>query len=439
MADVKAIGIGMIGCGTVGGGVAQLLRDHGERYRKLLGRPVELRRVLVRDAGKARDVRGLHGDCVTVDAEAFFQTPDVSIIVEVAGGIEAAGGYVRRALESGRSVVTANKSLLAARGPELFKLAREKGVSIAFEASCGGGIPIVTAMCFGLMANQFSVIYGILNGTCNYILTEMSRFGRPYGEALEDAQRRGYAEADPTLDVSGRDAAEKLAILASLAFGVAARGEQVWSEGIEGLDTADIRFGAELDYEMKLLAIGERSGNGSVSLRVHPSFVHHDEALAQVSGTFNAVSVYGDAIGHTMYYGRGAGRAPTASAVVSDLLNVASGWYGRAFSGLRIWSDGAEAPMLTPREALTSRYYLRFNAKDVPGVLGKMTAILGARGISISAVLQHEFNEGQFVPVVLVTHRAKQGAIDRALEEVARLDAIQGVPVRVRIVDMPGG
>jgi homoserine dehydrogenase len=438
MANEQTIGVGMIGLGTVGSGVARLLGEQAELLVSRCGKRLELRRVLVRDAAKAaRQQPGL-AKLVTADAEAFFATADMPVVVEVAGGAGPVSACVRRALSSGKHVVTANKSLLAAEGSDLFALARKHNVSIAFEASVGGGIPIITATQFGLMANRIDAIYGILNGTCNYILTEMVQKGKSYATALKEAQDAGFAEADPTLDVSGRDAAQKLAVLASLAFGVRASGEQVWSEGIDALDIADIRFGGELGYGIKLLAIGERRGE-AISLRVHPCFIHKSLPLAQVNGSFNAVSVFGHANGHTMYYGRGAGQMPTASAVVSDLLNVASGWYPRAFAAMNLWCDRhATAPAIDAAD-LQSRFYLRINALDVPGVMGKVSSILGEMGISISAILQHEAEPGKFVPVVITTHLAKQGSLMAALDRIQKLSVIDGKPVFVRIVDLPNG
>jgi len=429
----SSIGIGMIGCGTVGSGVAKLLHEMGEQYALRLGRRLTLRRVLVRDAGRAREAEP---SLLTTDADAFFNTPDMPIVIEVAGGKGVVSQYVRRALKAGKHVVTANKSLLAAEGAELFALARQHGASIAFEASCGGGIPIITATSFGLMANRINGLYGILNGTCNYILTEMTRHGKTYAAALAEAQQKGFAEADPTLDVSGRDAAQKLAVLASLAFGQAVNDSDVWSEGIDRLDLSDIRFGSELGYDIKLLAIGERTDAG-LSLRVHPCFVHKDAMIAQVLSSFNALSVYGSAVGHTMYYGRGAGQLPTASAVVSDVINVASGWYGKAFDNMKLWTDSHAPAKLADPSKLVQRFYLRINALDVPGVMAKVTTALGNAGISISAVLQHEAKVGQFVPVVIVTHNAEQGPVMNACKTIAALDVVREHPTLIRIVDMP--
>ncbi len=435
----KAIGVGMIGCGTVGSGVAMLLRDQAALYQSRVERPLALRRVLVRDVAKARPSAGLPDEAFTDDVDAFFDTPDIDIVVEVAGSVRMLP-LVERAIRAGKHVVTANKSLLAHHGSHLFALARQHGVAIAFEASCGGGIPIITALQFGLMANRIDALYGILNGTCNYILTEMSQKGKDYATALAEAQQAGFAEADPTMDVSGRDAAEKLAILASLAFGVRAVGEDVWSEGIDTLEPADFAFANELGYRIKLLAIAEhrvRDGRSAASLRVHPCFVHANTPLAQVDGPFNALSVYGHAVGHTLYYGRGAGQLPTAGAVVSDLLNVASGWYNQAFAGMNLWCDRHERVEVVDAADLTSRFYIRVNALDKPGVLAKITGILGEVGISLASFLQHESAVGQFVSIVLTTHEARQGAVRQALAAIEQLDAISGRPVSVRIVDLP--
>ena len=432
------IGIGLIGCGTVGNGVAQLLAENADLYRQRLGRALVLRRVLVRDATVERH-EAVDRQLITDDPNRFFATDDMPIVVEVAGGVDVIADYVARALSLAKHVVTANKSLLAAQGPQLFDLASQHQASIAFEASCGGGIPIVTALQFGLMANRIEALYGILNGTCNYILTEMTRAGKTYSRALAEAQEAGFAEADPTLDVSGEDAAQKLAVLASLAFGIQVTIDNVWFDGIDGLDLADLRFAAELDYDIKLLAIAERSPAGTqrLSLRVHPCFVHANSPLAQVHGPFNALSIYGHATGHTMYYGRGAGRMPTASAVVSDVINVASTWYPKAFSAMNLWCNGQNAAELEDADDLMSRFYLRMSALDKPGVVAQVSRILGDAEISLSALLQHEVAADQFVPVVIVTHQARQGAVMGALNAIEQLESIQGPPVCIRIADLP--
>ncbi|MBI1336142.1 MAG: homoserine dehydrogenase [Phycisphaera sp.] len=434
------MGIGLIGCGTVGGGVAALLRDEADLYAGRLGQPVAIRRVLTRSGKACSDDRGPLFDTsqVTRDFDAFLATPDMPIVVEVAGGIDPVGGYVERAIKAGKHVVTANKSLLAARGPALFALARKHNVSIAFEASCAGGIPIITALQFGLMANRCEGLFAILNGTCNFILTQMTQLGESYTDALKEAQRLGYAEADPTLDVSGADAAQKLAILASLAFGVRVSGDAVACHGIDQLQLEDIRFGAELGYDVKLLAISERwPGEVGLSCNVMPCFISRKELLGQVHGAYNALVVRGHAVGQTMFYGRGAGRFPTASAVVSDILNVASGGYPIAFSHMHLTSDQAPHAQVIALDDLWSRFYIRIGALDIPGVMAKVTTILGHHGISLSAVLQHETNAGQVVPVVITTHEARLGDLIKALGEVEALDVIHGKPVWLRIVDLP--
>ncbi|QDU70965.1 homoserine dehydrogenase [Mucisphaera calidilacus] len=335
MSAEKTIGIGIIGLGTVGGGVAQLLRDNAELYARRAGRRIEVRSVLVRNVEKARAAALVDPELVTDDPDVFFGTDGIRVVVELAGGIEHAERFVRRTLESGRHVVTANKALLAAKGPELFALAHRHGVTIGFEASCAGGIPCITAICFGLMANRISGLLGILNGTCNYMLTEMKEAGKSYEQALADAQAAGYAEADPTLDVTGRDAADKLAILSSLAFERRVAADQVDSIGIDALDADDVTAGLSAGYELKLLGVA-RDVDGKLSLMVEPCYVPKEGVLAGVRGPFNALFVEGDAVGKAMFYGPGAGREATASAVVSDLINTASGWYASAMSQMKL-------------------------------------------------------------------------------------------------------
>jgi len=431
------IGIGLIGCGTVGSGVVELLTSQADQYAARIGKRLNVRKILVRDIAKAKNNKVAPAELLTDDPEQLFGDSEISIVIEVAGGAGVISKYVRRSLEAGKHIVTANKSLLAAEGPELFALARENNACIAFEASCGGGIPIITALKFGLMANRIDALYGILNGTCNYILTEMTQKGKTYATALSEAQEAGFAEADPTLDVSGKDAAQKLAVLASLGFGVRIAEDQVLNNGIDSLDLSDIRFGSEMGYDIKLLAIAERTDHG-LSLGVEPCFVHNNDMIAQVHGSFNALSVYGNATGHTMYYGRGAGQLPTASAVVSDLLNVASGWYPNAFSGMTIWPDLQDSTTPADRSELNSRFYLRMDVLDGPGMMARVATILGDRGISISAVMQHEAHD-RYVPVVILTHEAKRGAVDAAARMIEEMDVIRSHPTVLRIVDFPNG
>ncbi len=428
----------MIGLGTVGRGVAALLRDEAGLYTQRCGRALELRRVVVRDAAKAAAAGVVKPSLVTTDITDLLNDDAIDVVVEVAGGLDPVGGYVEQALRAGKHVVTANKTLLAERGPELFALARANGVAIAFEASCGGGIPCVTALTQGLMANRIDGLYGILNGTCNYILTEMTRGGKSYTDALAEAQSAGFAETDPAADVSGADAAQKLAVLASLAFGVRITGGQVPTRGIDGLSLSDIELAGELGYDIKLLATAERwPGQDWVNTEVQPCFVRKDELLAQVHGPYNALSVHGHAVGHVLLFGQGAGQLPTASAVVADILGIANGSAPAAFSRMRITPDLAEpAPLVDPADT-ESAFYLRMQTVDQPGVMAQVTRLLGDRGISLAAVLQHESRAGEVVSLVITTHLARRGDVQDAAAEIAALDAIHGEPVVIRIVDLP--
>ncbi|MEM9416261.1 MAG: homoserine dehydrogenase [Planctomycetota bacterium] len=433
----KPLGVGMIGLGTVGRGVAALLRDEAGLYAERCGRGLELRRVCVRDVAKAKASGAVDALIVTDEVDGLLGD-DIDVVVEVAGGVDPVGGFVERALKAGKHVVTANKALLAERGAELFALAREHGVCIAFEASCGGGIPCVTALTQGLMANQIDGLYGILNGTCNYILTEMTRGGKSYADALAEAQAAGFAEADPAADVSGADAAQKLAVLASLAFGVKLTGEQVPTTGIEQLSPGDIAAAAELGYDIKLLASAERwPGERWVNAEVRPCFVKKNELLAQVRGAYNALSVHGHAVGHVLLYGQGAGQMPTASAVVADVIAVANGSAPAAFGQMRLTPDQAESAALVDPADTESAYYLRMETIDRPGVMAEVTRLLGDRGISLSAVLQHESRSGEVVSLVVTTHTARRGDVKDAAKAIAQLDAIQGEPVVIRVIELP--
>jgi homoserine dehydrogenase len=438
----RSIGIALLGCGVVGGGVARILADQRELIARRTGLAFDVRHVVVRDPAKTRGAGKLP---VTTDPAKAIDDPAVQIVVELVGGTGAAGDYVRRALAAGKPVVTANKSLLAAHGRELFSLAKKHQTSIAFEASCGGGIPIIQALSHGLIANEISALVGIVNGTCNVILTRMTVNGWTYAEALAEAQRCGFAEADPTMDVSGRDTAQKLAILASLAFNANVAEQDIHIEGIDRLDPQDIRFAKELGYVIKLLAIAERAGGaagGAISLRVHPTLVHRQDVLADVSGSFNAISVYGHALGHCLFYGRGAGQMPTASAVVSDIIQTALGTAGLAFRQLRIFPDGTHAGpgsgvAVLPFAELRSRYYLRVTANDRPGVMAQVAAVLGKYEVSISAILQHESAENNAVPIVITTHLAREGALQSAIREINDLPVIAGPVACLRIIDQP--
>lgn len=429
------IGISLIGCGVVGGGVVKILQRRTADFLVRAGVEFDLHHVVVRDPSKR------HGLSPAIpihsDVNKAIDDPNVSIVIELIGGTTRAFEIAERALKAGKHLITANKSLLASRGPELFALARQHGVSISFEASCGGGIPIIDALLHGLSANRIEALVGIVNGTCNYILTRMTRENLSYIDALRGAQAAGYAEADPTLDVNGRDAAQKLALLGSLAFGAHVMEEDISVEGIDKLDAADISFARELGYVIKLLAVGERIDDDRISLRVHPTLVSHDDVLAEVGGAFNAISVYGDSLGHALFYGRGAGAMPTASAVVSDLLSTAIGVAPLAFAKLNAFTDTASRAAVMPVDDVLSRFYLRLSALDQPGVLARVTDVLGRHGISLVAILQHESDTGKHVPVVIMTHRARQGSMSDALQEIDGLDVVGAKSVCLRVMDFP--
>lgn len=431
----RAVGIALLGGGVVGSGVIKILAEQRELLRRRTGLTFDIRHVVVRDPKKHAE---LHPNLpITTDAAKAIDDPKVEIVVELIGGTTTAGEWIERAIKHGKPVVTANKSLLASRGAELFSLAKKHNTAIAFEASCGGGIPIIDALSKGLIANRIDALVGIVNGTCNVILTRMTRNGWSYAKALEEAQKAGFAEADPTLDVSGRDAAQKLALLASLAFNARVVESDIHVEGVDKIQPADINFAGELGYVIKLLAIAERWNHDQVVLRVHPTLVHKDDVLAEVSGSFNAISVYGHALGHALFYGRGAGQMPTASAVVADLVSVALGTTPLAFKQLQIFPDATSPADVLPIEELQSRYYIRLMARDVPGVMAEVTEALGRDKISLSAVLQRESDEGQYVPVVITTHMAKEGAMRQALKAIDSLKTIQPPSVCLRIIDQP--
>ena len=429
--------IGLIGLGTVGTGVARLLTEHSERIARRAGRPVRWKWAAVRDARKPRGV-SLEGVRVTTDACQIIDDPEVDIVIETMGGIEPALEFVLKALEAGKHVVTANKALLAERGPTIFAQGRASRRAVAFEGSVGGGIPIVQALAFALAANQVQSLAAIVNGTCNFVLTRMTSEGLPYEEALRQAQQLGYAEADPTLDVDGTDTAHKLAILAQLAFETDVRPGAIARQGIDSLHLADLKYAGELGYTIKLLALAKLSTAG-LELRVAPTLVKRGRPLAEVSGPYNAIRVVGDAVGDTLFYGRGAGAMPTASAVVGDLIDVVT---GRARPPAHLISGASESipPIsLTPPNQVRSRYYLRFTIADRPGVLAKLAKILGEGGISIASMIQHDPGddapEESPVPLVIMTHLAVQADLHAVLAEIDGLDVVHACSVCLGVED----
>jgi homoserine dehydrogenase len=435
MSVAKEIGVLLVGCGKVGGATAQVLVNQRQHLRERIGADLALRAIVDIDFAHARRL-GLEKSLFCRDLSAALARPDVQVVVELVGGTTAARQIATGALEAGKSLVTANKALLAHHGAELWGLARRRGTCIAFEASCAGAVPIIAALTGELAADRVEAIYGIVNGTCNHILTAMTEQNQSYADALRDAQRRGLAEADPTLDVSGTDSAHKLTILASLAFARRVDLGKVYVEGIDRLQLQDIRYGQELGYVVKLLAIAQGQQEG-LSLRVHPAFISTRHPLAWVSGPFNAISVYAENSGHTMYYGPGAGR-PTVAAVIGDLASVALGNARRQFESLGVWPDRNPAASQLDLDAVRCRYYLRMQVADQPGVLAGIARIFGRRDISISSVLQHEPTgdaavEG--VPVVITTHDALEGNVRQALKELNRLESVKADCVCIRMVE----
>ena len=429
-------GIVVVGCGTVGGSVAKILTASGDYLARRAGRALPLRAIVDVNFDNARAL-GLDEGLFCDDVAEAIARPDVQTVVELVGGTAAAREIVSQALAAGKHVVTANKALLAHHGTELWALARHSGVCIAFEASCAGAIPVIAALTGELATDRVEAIYGIVNGTCNFILTAMTEQGQSYTEALSLAQARGLAEADPTLDVAGTDSAHKLAIMAALAFARRIDFERIYVEGIDQLDGQDIRYGRELGYLIKLLAIARIQPEG-LSLRVHPAFISTRHPLARVSGPFNAISTYADNSGHMMHYGRGAGGSPTAAAVIGDLVAVAMGNAQRKFDSLGIWPDRCEPAEQLDIDAVRCRYYLRLQVEDCPGVLAAIASILGKARISISSVLQHEPAgdvETEGVPVVITTHLAAEGGLRGALAEVNRLKAVKSPCVCIRMAE----
>ena len=433
---METVGVGLVGLGTVGCGVAKILLDDPDRLAERIGCRLELRRVVDIDLDRERPV-AVPRELMSTDLGEICNDPQISAAVQVVGGIEPARTIMRRLLEAGKDVVTANKALLATHGDEVFEWGREHGRSIAFEASVGGGIPIIRALQEGLVANRILRIEAIVNGTANYVLTAMGDTGRAYGDALAQAQQLGYAEADPTMDVDGTDSVHKLAILAQLAFGVVVHPDQIACKGIDRLELDDVRYAKELGYTVKLLAVGA-SDNGALEVHVSPTLVPSTRVLAQVRGAFNAISVVGDALGHALFYGQGAGMMPTASAIVADLVDTALERARITFRSLRMWSQSTPRAVLKTADQVQSRFYLRVVVEDRPGVLGGIAGILGQHQISISAVVQREaeqHHEGGTVPLVIMTHQAVEGHLQRALAEIDGMPYVARPSVCYRVVD----
>lgn len=432
---MKPVIIGLLGLGTVGGGTVQVLKRNAAEITRRAGREIRIGLASSRNLDRVRpfdltDIR------LVSDPFKLVTDPEVDIVVELIGGVEPARELVMQALEAGKHVVTANKMLIALHGNEIFAKARQKGLMVAFEAAVAGGIPIIKALREGLAGNQVEWLAGIINGTCNFILTEMREKQRDFADVLEEAQARGYAEADPTFDVGGIDAAHKLTILASIAFGIPLQFDKVSVEGITAIEAVDVGYAEALGYRVKLLGIARRSPQG-IELRVHPTLIPERRLLANVNGVMNAVVVKGDAVGPTLFYGAGAGAEPTASSVVADLVDVTRALTADpenrvphlAFQASAI----ADIPVLA-REDITSAYYLRMLAEDKPGVLADVTRILADQGISIEAILQKEAGAGETrLPIILLTQRVREKDMDAATNHIEALAAIHGPIKRIRV------
>ncbi len=433
----KIIKVGLVGLGTVGTGVAKLIIEDTDSIAAKTDLRLELACVVDIDTKSARPVKLADG-ILTDDLNRLLDDDTIQIGVEMVGGIDAAKQVQLKMLEAGKDVVTANKALLAEHGNELYRAAHKNNRCIAFEASCAGGIPIISAIRTGLAANNITAMYGIVNGTCNYILSNMTSQNEGFSEALAQAQEKGYAEADPTLDISGGDSAHKLAILSSIAFGYEITLDDIFVEGIEAVSKDDIRYGSEMGYRLKLLAIGQKDKENRISLRVHPSFIAEDNPLARVEGPFNAISIFGSAVGQVMYYGRGAGMMPTASAVVADIIDVALGNSATTFRHLSLQPRSKTAPLIEDIDNLVSRFYIKIMCNDQPGVIAQWSKVLAEHQISISGALQHEgIGPDNTVPVVIATHPTRQKNVTAALGDMEKLDVIGGKPVCIRIVDIP--
>jgi len=435
------INVGLIGMGTVGTGVVRVLTENSAVIAARLGAEVFLKRVADRDTERDRGV-GLAPGVLTADAADVIDDPDIAVVIELIGGTGAAKELILKAVQSGKHVVTANKALLSAHGREIFAAAAEAGVDVGFEASVGGGIPLLKSIREGLVANNVRSVYGIINGTANYILSTMTEKGGRFEDVLKKAQELGFAEADPTYDVEGVDTAHKLAILIDMAYGAYVDLDDIYTEGITRINAVDIEFAKEFGYTIKLLAIAKDAGGGSVEARVHPTMIPAHHPLSSVDGAYNAVHIIGDAVGSVMLYGLGAGMMPTASAVVSDVVDICRN-IGKGISNrvgpLSYTPDALGEISIKPMDSLELPYYIRFQVLDKPGMLSKISGVLGDHGISIASVIQKGREAGSGVPLVILTHHARESSLRAAIEKIEKLDVILARAVYIRIEENLGG
>lgn len=427
--------IGIIGFGTVGTGTTKILLENADLIKKRTGIDFVIKRIADLDIKRDRGIKLPEG-ILTTDAKLIVTDPEIDIVIELIGGINPAKDFILQAVRNGKNVVTANKALLATEGNEIFEEAEKNSVEIGFEASVAGGIPIIKILREGLIANKIVAIYGIINGTSNYILTKMKDEKLEFSEALKDAQRLGYAEADPTFDIEGIDSAHKLTILSSLAYGIPLSYNEVYKEGITKITSQDIEFASELGYKIKLLAI-TKACNGEIEMRVHPTMIPNEYLISKVDGVFNAVYVEGDAVGATMYYGRGAGDMPTGSAVVADIVDI-----GKRIIRYQVQKDRSQIIeyrslkhefKIKKIDDIESMYYFRFSALDKPGVLSKISGILGNNNISIASVIQKGRRIGGSVPLVVLTHTAKEKDVLNAVREIDNLPVVSDKTLFIRV------
>ncbi|HEX5126082.1 MAG TPA: homoserine dehydrogenase [Rhodocyclaceae bacterium] len=435
---MKPINVGLLGIGTVGGGTFTVLSRNAEEITRRAGRPIRITAVAERNTELAQKVTG-GVTRITNDAFSLVKDPEIDIIVELIGGYTVAKDLVLQAIENGKHVVTANKALLAVHGTEIFAAAQKKGVMVAFEAAVAGGVPIIKALREGLSANRIQWIAGIINGTTNFILSEMRDKGLPFADVLKEAQRLGYAEADPTFDIEGIDAAHKATIMSAIAFGIPMQFDKAYVEGITKLEATDIKYAEQLGYRIKLLGIARRREHG-IELRVHPTLIPAKRLIANVEGAMNAVLVQGDAVGATLYYGKGAGAEPTASAVIADLVDVtrlATADPENRVPHLAFQADKLSDLPILPIEQIETAYYLRLRVEDKPGVLADITRALADHAISIDAMLQKEPAEGEAqTDIVVLTHRAIEGNVNAAIARIEALPTVLGAMKRIRLEEL---
>jgi len=438
---MEPVNIGLLGMGTVGGGTVNVLTSNAREIARRAGREI----CIAHAAAHSYNTRRISGldrvGRISEDAFAVVEDPAIEIVIELIGGYSPAKDLVLRAIENGKHVVTANKALIALHGNDIFAAARERGVIVAFEAAVAGGIPIVKALREGLAANHIEWIAGIINGTGNYILTEMQARNRDFGAVLAEAQTLGYAESDPTFDVEGIDAAHKLTILGSLAFGIPLQFDRTYTEGISRLETQDVAHAANLGYAIKHLGIARKTDQG-IEMRVHPTLIPHRRLIANVNGVMNAVLIKGDVVGPTLHYGAGAGAMPTASAVVADVIDVTRALttdHDNRVPHLAFQPDELSDMPVLPIEQVETAYYLRVIVRDQPGVMARIAGILGEEGISIEAIQQKELQKGDaYVPLIMLSHRVREGRMNRALARIQDLKSVTGKVVRLRMEQLAG-